>query len=103
MEEVETSGHSTGGSRSEEGCCYPPTLPNGADLVVKHHGGKTRSYEKASAGVLVGLDGREDRMNIKVMRTLLLWCTMINYEVLMVWFLAFVRVHDRLHRVHGIG
>jgi len=40
-------------------------------------------------------------MTIDVARSFLLWCTIINYGVLLVWFLVFVLAHDGIERVHG--
>jgi hypothetical protein len=40
-------------------------------------------------------------MTIAVTRDFLLWCTVINYGVLLVWFLAFVFAHDWMFRIHG--
>jgi hypothetical protein len=40
-------------------------------------------------------------MTIEVTRSFLLWCTVINYGVLLVWFLAFVFAHDWILRIHG--
>jgi hypothetical protein len=40
-------------------------------------------------------------MTIEVTRHFLLWCTVINYGVLLVWFLAFVFAHDLMLRIHG--
>ncbi len=40
-------------------------------------------------------------MTIDVTRTLLLWCTVINYGVLLVWFVVFVFAHDWIQRIHG--
>ena len=40
-------------------------------------------------------------MTIEVTRTFLLWCTVINYGVLVVWFLAFVLAHDWVQGLHG--
>ena len=34
-------------------------------------------------------------------RDVLLWCTIINYGVLVVWFLVFLLVHDWMHRLHS--
>jgi hypothetical protein len=31
----------------------------------------------------------------------LLWCTLINYGILLVWFLAFTLAHDWIHRLHS--
>jgi hypothetical protein len=40
-------------------------------------------------------------MSIELIRNFLLWCTVVNYGVLLVWFLVFVFAHDRVHRIHG--
>lgn len=40
-------------------------------------------------------------MSIEVIRNFLLWCTAINYGVLLVWFLVFVFAHDWIQRLHG--
>jgi hypothetical protein len=40
-------------------------------------------------------------MTIEVTRNFLLWCTVINYGVLLVWFLVFVSAHDKILRIHG--
>jgi hypothetical protein len=40
-------------------------------------------------------------MTIAVTRNFLLWCTVINYGVLLVWFLVFVFAHDWMLRIHG--
>ena len=40
-------------------------------------------------------------MNLELARTVLLWCTAINYGVLLCWFLVFVFAHDWMHRLHG--
>jgi hypothetical protein len=40
-------------------------------------------------------------MSIEVARTFLLWCTVIDYGVLLVWFLVFVFAHDWILRRHG--
>ena len=40
-------------------------------------------------------------MSIEVTRTFLLWCTVINYGILSVWFLVFVFAHDFILRIHG--
>jgi hypothetical protein len=40
-------------------------------------------------------------MTIEVARIFLLWCTVINYGVLLVWFLVFVFAHDSIQRIHG--
>ena len=40
-------------------------------------------------------------MTIAVTRNFLLWCTVINYGVLLVWFLVFVFAHDWMLRIYG--
>jgi hypothetical protein len=40
-------------------------------------------------------------MSIETLRSFLLACTVINYAILMVWFLAFMMAHDTLHRLHS--
>ena len=40
-------------------------------------------------------------MTIEVTRRFLLWCTVIDYGVLLVWFLVFVFAHEWMRRVHG--
>jgi hypothetical protein len=40
-------------------------------------------------------------MNIQTMRDFLLWCTIINYGVLLWWFLVFSLAHDWIYRLHG--
>jgi hypothetical protein len=40
-------------------------------------------------------------MDIELTRSFLLWCTLINYGILLVWFLVFVLAHDAIHRIHG--
>jgi Family of unknown function (DUF6868) len=40
-------------------------------------------------------------MTIEVTRAFLLWCTVINYGVLLVWFLVFAFAHDGIQRIHG--
>lgn len=40
-------------------------------------------------------------MNIELIRNFLLWCTIINYAVLMVWFLAYVFAHEWMRQIHG--
>jgi len=40
-------------------------------------------------------------MSIELTRRLLLWCTVINYGVLLIWFVVFVFAHDWIQRLHG--
>jgi len=40
-------------------------------------------------------------MDLHVVRDVLLWCTVINYGVLLWWFLVFIFAHDWMLRLHG--
>lgn len=40
-------------------------------------------------------------MTTNEIRDVLLWCTGINYAVLVVWFCVFVFAHDWMYRIHG--
>jgi hypothetical protein len=40
-------------------------------------------------------------MTMDAARMFLLWCTIINYGVLLLWFAVFVFGHDWIQRVHG--
>lgn len=40
-------------------------------------------------------------MTLDTLREMFLWCTVLNYGLLLVWFLLFTLAHDRLHRLHG--
>jgi hypothetical protein len=40
-------------------------------------------------------------MNIEIIRDFLLWCTIINYGILLVWFVFFAFGHDWIERLHG--
>jgi hypothetical protein len=40
-------------------------------------------------------------MNIEMIRDALLWCTVINYGVLLVWFLFFILSRGFIHRLHS--
>ncbi len=40
-------------------------------------------------------------MSVEVLRSFLLWCTVINYAVLLAWFLVFALAHDGLQRLYG--
>ena len=39
-------------------------------------------------------------MNIEKVRRVLLWCTVINYGILLVWFFAFMFAHDWMYQLH---
>jgi len=38
-------------------------------------------------------------MTIQILREALLWCTLINYGVLIIWFLLLVLPHEWLYRL----
>ena len=40
-------------------------------------------------------------MTVEATRNFLLWCTAINYGILLVWFLVFTLGHDWMLRLHG--
>ena len=40
-------------------------------------------------------------MSLEVLRNFLLWCTVINYGILLVWFLFFMLARDWIQRLHG--
>lgn len=40
-------------------------------------------------------------MGIKVIRDVLMWCTIINSGVLLLWFVLFALASDWMHRYHG--
>ena len=40
-------------------------------------------------------------MSLEVLREVLLWCAVINYSLLLWWFLFFTLAHDRVYRFHG--
>jgi hypothetical protein len=40
-------------------------------------------------------------MNVEFARRFLLWCTVVNYGVLIVWFLVFMLARDWIRRLHG--
>jgi hypothetical protein len=50
--------------------------------------------------VRLDAEGRT-KMSIELMRNFLLWCTVINYGILLVWFLVFALAHDWMRRFHG--
>jgi hypothetical protein len=39
-------------------------------------------------------------MSIEVTCKFLLWCTVLNYGILLVWFMFFVFAHDWIQRIH---
>lgn len=40
-------------------------------------------------------------MNIETARKAFLWCTVIDYGIILVWFLFFILAHDVMYRLHG--
>jgi hypothetical protein len=40
-------------------------------------------------------------MTIDMVRDVLLWCTVLNYGILLLWFLVFSLAHDWMYRFHG--
>ena len=40
-------------------------------------------------------------MTVELLRSVLGWCTLINYAVLAWWFLFIVFAHDLAYRLHG--
>jgi len=40
-------------------------------------------------------------MDLRTLRGVLLWSALINYGVLMLWFLVFIAAHDWIYMLHG--
>jgi len=40
-------------------------------------------------------------MSLEMVRKALLWCAVINYGVLLVWWLCFLFAHDWMYGLHG--
>ena len=40
-------------------------------------------------------------MTLEVIRSMLAWCTVINWALLLLWFLFFTIGHDWTHRIHS--
>jgi hypothetical protein len=40
-------------------------------------------------------------VTLPLVRELLLWCTVLDYGVLLAWFIAFSLAHDWMRRLHG--
>ena len=40
-------------------------------------------------------------MSIAMIRKSFLWCAVINYGILLVWFLFFIGAHDWMYQFHG--
>ena len=41
-------------------------------------------------------------MNIESITEFLLWCTIINYGILLIWFLFFAFCRDFIYRLHSV-
>jgi hypothetical protein len=39
-------------------------------------------------------------MNVELVRRVLLWCTVINYGILLIWVFVFMLAHDSMHQLH---
>lgn len=46
-----------------------------------------------------GVTERRQSMNIETLRYTLLWCAVINYAVLLIWFVLYLLPHGWLHRL----
>jgi hypothetical protein len=55
----------------------------------------------SSTGSKEFAEQRKKKMSIELTRSLLLWCTVINYAILLVWFLVFTLARDWMRRFHG--
>ena len=40
-------------------------------------------------------------MNLELLRAVLGWCSLINFGILLVWFLMLVLCHDLIYKVRG--
>ena len=40
-------------------------------------------------------------MSIEIVRKALLWCALINYGILLAWFLVFILAHDWMYLFHS--
>jgi hypothetical protein len=40
-------------------------------------------------------------MGLGMIQEFLLWCIVINYGIVLVWFLAFTFIHDWIYRLHS--
>ena len=41
-------------------------------------------------------------MSVELLRNTLLWCAVVNYGILLVWFLFFMLAHDWMYLFHGV-
>ena len=40
-------------------------------------------------------------MNIDILSKFLFWCVIVNYAILMIWFVAFIVARDRIYGIHS--
>ncbi len=40
-------------------------------------------------------------MTISLFRNMLMWCSIINIGMMLLWFLLFAVAHDWIYRIHG--
>lgn len=40
-------------------------------------------------------------MSLEALRDVFMWCSIINYGILLVWFLVFAFAHDWVYALHG--
>ena len=40
-------------------------------------------------------------MSFATLQSMLLWCAIINYVILLIWFAVFMFAHDALYRLHS--
>ena len=40
-------------------------------------------------------------MAVEIVREVLGWCAVMNYSLLLLWFLMYALAHERLYRLHG--
>ena len=40
-------------------------------------------------------------MTLETTRSMLAWCSVINYGLLLLWVFAFIFAHDWMYRLHG--
>ena len=40
-------------------------------------------------------------LNLAFARNFLLWCTALNYGILLLWFIVFTFAHDLVHAIHS--
>jgi hypothetical protein len=44
---------------------------------------------------------RRTEMTLESFRDVFMWCTLINYGILLLWFLIFTFAHDWMQALHG--